>query len=173
MLDAARTLMLRDGLRGTTMEAIAREAGVAKATLYAQFPDKLAVFAGIVDILLGEIGAAFQAGMAGPGPVDQRIGAALAGQYLALARALEGSPHAAELMSEHKRTALALEDIEHGFSGEIAAALAAEGVADAEALAHLLGAASYGIALKTSDVAAMQAAIRLLCRRLIGPELDP
>lgn len=93
--------------------------------------------AAIVDILLGEIGAAFRAGMAGPGPVDQRIGAALAGQYLALAKALEGSPHAAELMSEHKRTALALEDIEHGFSGEIATALAAEGVGDAVALAHL------------------------------------
>ena len=39
--------MLRDGLRGTTMEAIARQAGIAKATLYAQYPDKEAVFVGI------------------------------------------------------------------------------------------------------------------------------
>lgn len=153
------------------MEAIAREAGVAKATLYAQFPDKSAVFAGIVDLLLAEIGAAFQAGMAETAPVADRIGAALAGQYLALAQALDGSPHAAELMSEHKRTHLALPDIEQGFAGAIANVLASEGVRDAEALSHIIGAAAYGIALKTRDVDRMQAGIRLLCRRLIVPEL--
>lgn len=173
MLDAARFLILRDGLRGTTMEAIAREAGVAKATLYAQFPDKTAVFAGIVDTVLGEIGAAFDAGMAQAGPIEERIGAALAGQYLALANALQGSPHAGELMSEHKRSAMALETIEQDFGGAIGAALAAEGVKDASELAHLLAAAAYGIALKTRDNDAMQEGIRRLCRRLITPELRP
>jgi AcrR family transcriptional regulator len=49
VLDAAERL-LADDPAGTTMESIAREAGVGKATLYRSFPDKAAVAAA----LLGE-----------------------------------------------------------------------------------------------------------------------
>lgn len=42
LLDAARELLLDDG-PDVTMEAIAAKAGVAKATLYAKFPDKEAI----------------------------------------------------------------------------------------------------------------------------------
>ena len=52
MLEAARLVVLRDGLRGATMEAIAREAGIAKATLYAQFSDKDAVVGALVETML-------------------------------------------------------------------------------------------------------------------------
>ena len=89
ILDAARLLLLRDGLRGTTMEAIAREARIAKPTLYAQFADKDAVFTGILDELTDALVAAFDAGMAGPGNVAQRIGAAMAGKYCANAQVIE------------------------------------------------------------------------------------
>ena len=95
ILDAARRLMLRDCLRGTTMEAIARDAGIAKPTLYAQFADKEAVFTGILDELTDALVAGFDAGMAGPGGVAQRIGAAMAGKYGAIAHVIEGSPFAA------------------------------------------------------------------------------
>ncbi|MET0360835.1 MAG: helix-turn-helix domain-containing protein, partial [Sphingobium sp.] len=37
---ATRTLFLRYGYRRTSVDDIAREAGVAKATLYAYFPSK-------------------------------------------------------------------------------------------------------------------------------------
>ncbi len=43
IITAAGNLMLKHGLRGTSMEAIAREARIAKPTLYAYFPDKEAV----------------------------------------------------------------------------------------------------------------------------------
>jgi TetR/AcrR family transcriptional regulator, mexJK operon transcriptional repressor len=45
---AARTLFLRDGYGGTTMEDIAAEAGVAKRTVHYHYPDKEALFNEIV-----------------------------------------------------------------------------------------------------------------------------
>lgn len=59
IVDAARTLFLRDGYAGTTMEDIAAQAGVAKRTVHYQYPDKEALFN---EIVLGVI--AFAEGFA-------------------------------------------------------------------------------------------------------------
>jgi TetR/AcrR family transcriptional regulator, mexJK operon transcriptional repressor len=48
ILDAARRLFLEFGPASITMEQIAAEAGVAKATLYANFKDKVAVLADVI-----------------------------------------------------------------------------------------------------------------------------
>ena len=45
VLDGARTVFLRDGFEGASVDAIAAEAGVSKATLYSYFPDKRVLFA--------------------------------------------------------------------------------------------------------------------------------
>jgi TetR/AcrR family transcriptional repressor of mexJK operon len=45
---AARELFLDQGFSGTSMDAIARTAGVSKATLYAYFPSKQALFASLI-----------------------------------------------------------------------------------------------------------------------------
>ncbi len=44
VLDGARTVFLRDGFEGASVDDIAREAGVSKATLYSYFPDKKMLF---------------------------------------------------------------------------------------------------------------------------------
>lgn len=44
VLDGARTVFLRDGFERASVDDIAREAGVSKATLYAYFPDKKLLF---------------------------------------------------------------------------------------------------------------------------------
>lgn len=44
VLDGARTVFLRDGFEGASVDDIAREAGVSKATLYSYFPDKQLLF---------------------------------------------------------------------------------------------------------------------------------
>jgi TetR/AcrR family transcriptional regulator, mexJK operon transcriptional repressor len=44
----ARTVFLRDGFEGASVDDIAREAAVSKATLYSYFPDKRALFMEIV-----------------------------------------------------------------------------------------------------------------------------
>ncbi|WP_028714780.1 TetR/AcrR family transcriptional regulator [Paracoccus sp. J55] len=44
VLEGARTIFLRDGFEGASVDDIAREAGVSKATLYSYFPDKRIMF---------------------------------------------------------------------------------------------------------------------------------
>jgi TetR/AcrR family transcriptional regulator, mexJK operon transcriptional repressor len=44
VLRGARTVFLRDGFEGASVDEIAREAGVSKATLYSYFPDKRVLF---------------------------------------------------------------------------------------------------------------------------------
>lgn len=44
VIAGARTVFLRDGFDGASVDDIAREAGVSKATLYSYFPDKRLLF---------------------------------------------------------------------------------------------------------------------------------
>jgi AcrR family transcriptional regulator len=44
VLDGARKVFLRDGFERASVDDIAREAGVSKATIYAYFPDKQLLF---------------------------------------------------------------------------------------------------------------------------------
>lgn len=44
VLEGARTIFLRDGFEGASVDDIAQEAGVSKATLYSYFPDKRIMF---------------------------------------------------------------------------------------------------------------------------------
>jgi AcrR family transcriptional regulator len=53
ILRAARPIMLRDGLGGTTLDRIAAEGGIAKMTLYRHFPSKEALFEGLVTAMCG------------------------------------------------------------------------------------------------------------------------
>ncbi len=51
VLEGARAAFLRDGFEGASVDEIARNAGVSKATLYAYFPDKELLF---LEIAKGE-----------------------------------------------------------------------------------------------------------------------
>lgn len=48
ILDAAKTLFLRNGYDGSSMDAIAAEAGVSKLTVYSHFTDKETLFSAAV-----------------------------------------------------------------------------------------------------------------------------
>jgi len=169
IIEAAWRLALRSGLRATTMEALAREAGVAKGTLYAHFPDKDAVFDGVIADLLVELAAAFDRGMRSEAAIAERIGAALAGKYGVIARALEGSAHAAEIVEAHHRFAPRFAAFDQRVAGEVGAALAKSGVVDPTDLARIVIGAAGGVARALSGADAIDRAIRLVCRRLIAP----
>lgn len=49
ILDAARELFLRDGFSATSMDAVAKVAGVSKATVYAHFSSKEELFAAMTE----------------------------------------------------------------------------------------------------------------------------
>ena len=172
IVDAARHLILRQGLRATTMEAIAREAKIAKPTLYGYFPDKEAVFAAIIQALVSDIRAAVGAALNGEGDVVMRIGGALAAKYKVVAKLLEGSPHADELYSEHGRSVKAqFAAVEQEVEAAITGALQQAGVARPRPLTQLLLASAYGIGSKSATPAEIGPAIRLLVERLVRPEL--
>ena len=52
--EAARRVLLRDGLRATTLDAVAREVGVTKAALYYYYPSKDAL---LFDLIFGTVEA--------------------------------------------------------------------------------------------------------------------
>ena len=172
IIAAAGALMLKHGLRGTSMEAIAREARIAKPTLYAYFPDKSAVFAALVEQLIEGWRQDFLTALHGEGDVVQRVGAALTAKHKGAMKLLEGSPHAEELYGEHDRLS---GPQFRTFDAELQAALETElagaGVARPRLLAQMLLAASFGIGHKAMSPAELGPALRLLSERLIRPEL--
>jgi AcrR family transcriptional regulator len=172
ILRAAQELMLKHGLRGTSMEAIARTAGIAKPTLYVYFPDKAAVFRALVDRVIAEWRGNFLDGLRGEGDVVQRVGAALTAKNKGAMRLLAVSPHAAELYGEHDRIAGAQF---RQFDAELSEALEAElsraGVGRARLVAQMLLAASFGIGQRAQSPAELGPALRLLAERLVRPEL--
>jgi len=62
VVDAARTLFLRQGYAGTTMEEIATAAGLSKRTVYNNYPDKRALFTQIVTDVIA-VAEAFARGL--------------------------------------------------------------------------------------------------------------
>ena len=154
------------------MEAIAREAKIAKPTLYSYFSDKEAVFAAIIQALVDDILAAFDRALHGDGDAVARIGAALAAKYRVIGKLLKGLPHADELYSEHDRTAAAqFVAVDRQVEEAITATLREAGVTRPNALAQLLLASAYGIGRKATVPAEAGPAIRLLVERLVRPEL--
>ena len=49
ILDNARTLFLRNGFDSTTMDAIAKESGIPKSTLYKRYNDKMSLLRAVVE----------------------------------------------------------------------------------------------------------------------------
>jgi AcrR family transcriptional regulator len=172
ILDAAQVLILKHGLRGTSMEAIAREAGIAKPTLYAYFPDKGAVFDELLRRLIGAWRDEFVSALRGEGDVVQRIAAAMTAKHKAARRLLDSSPHADELYEEHDRGGAAqFTAFETELAAMIEGELAAVGVARARIVTQFFLAASYGIGRRAQSVAELGPAFRLLAERLLRPEL--
>src|SRR5216684_3913815 len=68
ILDAAQSLFVRYGVKRTSIDEVAREAGIAKGTVYLSFKSKAELFAAIADLLCANTlaAAAFDA-------LDRRI----------------------------------------------------------------------------------------------------
>ncbi len=86
ILDAAGELFLAQGFAAVSMDAVARQAGVSKATLYAHFPGKDGLFAAVVaercDRMAAEA-AAFAGHGDAPEAALRRLGKAVLGFLVA------------------------------------------------------------------------------------------
>lgn len=83
VLDAARELFLTRGYGVTSMDALARRAGVSKATIYAHFRGKEALFAALVSAECARIGGEITALSASGVPPGEAL-PRLARQFLGL-----------------------------------------------------------------------------------------
>lgn len=154
------------------MEAIAREAQIAKPTLYGYFADKDAVFGAIIAEIGTDIHAAVEGALAGEGDVAARIAAALNAKYRVINKVLQGSPHAGELYDEHGREGTeAFSGLDGWVETTIGEALSEAGVARPRPLAQLVLAAAFGVGRKAQNPAEIGPALRLLVERLVRPEL--
>ena len=171
ILSAARRLILRQGLRSTSMEAIAAEARVAKPTLYKYYGDKNAVFEAIVSELMLELHEGFVTALRGDGGVVTRLAAALSAKYEAVGRLLGDSPHADELYDEQEKMRPEVSATEDVIDAMVVEELGKAGVARPEELTRLVLDAAWGIKRKARNPGDVEAGIRLLVERLVGPEV--
>jgi len=153
------------------MEAIARAAGVAKPTLYAYFADRDAILSALAEELIAAQRRDLREALSGDGEPALRIAAALVvrGKHAMRVRA---SPHGRELYGgETLFAGPLLRDLEAELARDVEDTLARAGVQRARLLGQLLLAASSGIAEKATAPAELGPALRLLCERVIRPEL--
>ena len=171
VLAAALTLFGRHGFQRTSMADIAREAGIARATLYLRFPDKRALFNALASSLVDEALAGAEAAWVAGASLSDNIAAALLAKELGFFRILNTTPHGSELLElETELTAIHVTRLDAGFTALLAQRgrqAARDGVDlsafdDAEGFAGFV--ATVGSSLK--HVTQTEAAFRLAVDRL-------
>ncbi|MFI5315584.1 MAG: TetR/AcrR family transcriptional regulator [Myxococcota bacterium] len=98
ILAAAQTCFWRSGIRRTSIEDVAVEAGLAKGTIYLYFRSKEDLFAALAAELCRESLVAVGEALAQPGSLAHRLAAGLDAKIGHFHRLLAGSAHAAELL---------------------------------------------------------------------------
>jgi AcrR family transcriptional regulator len=182
ILAASITLFGRYGYRRTSMEEIAREAGIAKGTVYLYFATKEALFRALsqqtLDRALADAGRA----AAAPGTLVERLYGVLEAKYGYFHGVVHSSPHAGELIdSKNRLSADVFARGDRAYLRLLARLLAAaerSGALDlarlgasAESLAALLADAAHGIASgseRPPTVAALKRGLRTLVQLTVG-----
>jgi AcrR family transcriptional regulator len=88
------------GFRAVTMEAVAQEASVAKATLYAYYKNKDALYLAVCARMARLVTKAVEEALAQLSvPLDKRLAQAVIAKHRMVFTFVRGSPHAKELFS--------------------------------------------------------------------------
>jgi AcrR family transcriptional regulator len=156
----AEELFKKVGFRAVTMELVAREANVAKATLYSYFKNKdelyLAVCARMARILKGSFELAL---MKPDAPLDERLAEAVIAKHRPVFTLVRGSPHAQELLSyTHSMAGEIFTNLDVEMLGMLRAAIAGdpELAPKAEQLARALYYGSSALATRSETTAQME-----------------
>ncbi len=103
VLDAAFACFLRFGVRRTSMEDIAKEAGLSRSALYQHVRSKDDAFSQARARMLDRALSVARAAAEQPGPLAERVLAVLSVKLKLVVGMYEGSPHAAEILAENSR----------------------------------------------------------------------
>ncbi|NOK09750.1 helix-turn-helix domain-containing protein [Corallococcus exercitus] len=171
LVAAATRLFSAYGVRRTAMEQIAQEAQVAKATAYAYFPNKDAVFVAVVDAVIAQLEEVTRvAAEAAPDPAAAVRDSMLA-KYALEWKLVHGSPHARELLAASQGLAAEAMQAAHArHAKQLAQWLVRAGVRRGEAaeLAETLDDAFEGLAAGAQSLEQLESRGALLLRRVLG-----
>jgi AcrR family transcriptional regulator len=103
ILDAALQVFGQYGYRRTSMDDVAREAGIAKGTIYLSFTSKEEVFQALSQRLSQRMLAGAEAASRRPGTTADKLAAMHAAWFGTYADTISRSPHAAELLDAKHR----------------------------------------------------------------------
>jgi AcrR family transcriptional regulator len=103
ILGAALKLFGQYGFRRTSIDDIAREAGIAKGTVYLYVETKEALFRALSQSLIDQMMDTARAAAAGQGTLSDRLLAVLDAKFGFFYDLLRGSPHAVELLDSKGR----------------------------------------------------------------------
>lgn len=103
ILDAAQTLFSRYGFRRTSIDDLARAAGIAKGTVYLYFATKEAIFRALCEKLIATVLRDAAAAADADGSVGERVTAVLQAKIGFFHALVVASPHAAELLDSNSR----------------------------------------------------------------------
>ncbi len=103
ILDAALRLFSQYGYRRTSIDDIARDAEIAKGTVYLSFRSKEEIFRALCESLIERADSAVKLARATIGPVDERLVAVLEAKFGFFFETVYRSAHAAELMDSKNR----------------------------------------------------------------------
>jgi AcrR family transcriptional regulator len=150
ILDAAQELFVRYGVKRTSIDDVAREAGIAKGTVYLSFESKAELFAAIADRLCASTFADVQRIALETTPLTTRLVRILDRYIGATHRLIAQSPHIAELTaSKETLSAAAFDALDRRIHSLLSVLLGEAGITRDEA-ADMLLAAGMG-SLYTGD----------------------
>jgi AcrR family transcriptional regulator len=115
ILDAAQTLFWRYGVRRTSIDDIAAEAGVAKGTVYLYFDSKETLFEQLADRICGAVWTEINAALDMKAPLTARLARLMDAKIASFKRLLADSPHAAELIESQNLARAAFDGLTAGF----------------------------------------------------------
>ena len=172
VIRTAEELFKKVGFRAVTMELVAREANVAKATLYSYFKNKdelyVAVCARMANILRGSVEQA----LAKPGiPLDERLADAVVAKHRPVFTLVRASPHAAELFSyTHSMAGEIFANLDLEMLDKFRSAMAndSELGRNAEQLSRALYFGSAPLASRSESTAQMEAEVGAFARAYLA-----
>ena len=173
VLEAAMILFARHGFQRTSMGDLAREARIARATLYLRFGDKRAVFEALAAWRVAEALSQAEAAWRDEGTTAENIEATILAKDLPFFHLLTATPHGAELLGvDAALTSCHAATLASGFADLLTrrgASLQVEGAdldafGGAEGFGRFLAIASAGLKHETWNEAEYRMAVRSLAR---------
>jgi AcrR family transcriptional regulator len=150
ILDAAQSLFLRYGVKRTALDDVARDAGVAKGTLYLYFDSKDTLFAAIAERLCAEVLRNAEAAIASSASITHQLVGCLDAYIGCTHRLVAQSPHIAELTESKEALAAATFGALHRKMRDLLCTVLRGGGIERTDAAEMFFAAAIGT-LKTGD----------------------